>query len=148
MDAPQFCFLDCPLDILLKRVDKSKIPNAPTPDYGTLTGRIPMPFQWLRFWSNSKARQKLSHVTFLMYTRKGCHLCEIAWKILRSAQKDHGFVLKAEDVDTDPNLAELYGQIVPVVLLNGQVRFRGGINNVLLQRLLKAEIAKSAIQQE
>jgi glutaredoxin len=80
-----------------------------------------------------------------MYTRKGCHLCEFAWEILRSAQKDYGFVLKAEDVDTDPNLAELYGQIVPVVLLNGQVRFRGGINNVLLQRLLKAEIAKSVI---
>ncbi|MFL5246065.1 MAG: glutaredoxin family protein [Gemmataceae bacterium] len=78
-----------------------------------------------------------------MYTRKGCHLCDSAWEILTRAQNDYGFLLEARDVDSDPLLAEQFGQVVPVVLVSGKIRFRGRINEVLLKRLLKAEYAKS-----
>ena len=36
-------------------------------------------------------------------------------------------------------LVALYGEQVPVVTVDGKVRFRGGVNRVLLQRLLEAE---------
>jgi hypothetical protein len=43
------------------------------------------------------------------------------------------------DVDTDPELAAQYGTEVPVIAVNGKVRFRGAVNPVLLKRLLDAE---------
>ena len=73
-----------------------------------------------------------------MYTREGCHLCQDAWQLLSAAQKRHGFTLEAVDVDGDPELVALYGEWVPVVTVNGEVRFRGGVNKVLLDRLLEA----------
>jgi len=77
-----------------------------------------------------------------MYTRRGCHLCDDAWAELEKAQRSHGFVLESQDVDDDPALAARFGDRVPVVTVNGEVRFRGGVNAVLLDRLLEAEAAK------
>jgi hypothetical protein len=78
-----------------------------------------------------------------MYTRRGCHLCEIAWKQLKRARRRYGFTLTARDVDAEPNLADKYGNCVPVVTINGKLRFRGAINPVLLERLLRAEASLS-----
>jgi glutaredoxin len=74
-----------------------------------------------------------------MYTRSGCHLCETAWIELLEAEKRHGFALSAVDVDEDPELTARFGDEVPVITLNGKVRFRGGLNRALLNRLLDAE---------
>jgi hypothetical protein len=74
-----------------------------------------------------------------MYTRRGCHLCEVAWGRLEAARRRYGFRLTARDVDADPGLAAEHGQCVPVVTVNGKVRFRGGVNPALLERLLRAE---------
>ena len=74
----------------------------------------------------------------VMYTRAGCHLCETAWQRLEEAQQRYGFVLTAQDVDADPALVAEHGECVPVVVIDGNVRFRGQINAVLLERLLRA----------
>ncbi len=74
-----------------------------------------------------------------MYTRRGCHLCETAWARLEEARQRYGFVLRAQDVDADPHLAAAHGDCVPVVTVNGKVRFRGVVNPVLLERLLRRE---------
>jgi len=74
-----------------------------------------------------------------MYTRRGCHLCEAAWGLLDEARQRYGFVLRTQDVDADPQLVAAHGNCVPVVTVNGQVRFRGAVNPVLLERLLRAE---------
>ncbi len=42
------------------------------------------------------------------------------------------------DVDADPQLAAQFGECVPVVTVNGKIRFRGRVNPVLLERLLQA----------
>jgi len=39
----------------------------------------------------------------------------------------------------DPALAERYGLTVPVVAVDGKVRFKGVVNPVLLERLLAAQ---------
>jgi hypothetical protein len=77
--------------------------------------------------------------TVLMYTRQGCHLCEEAWGELERQQARYRYTLEMQDVDTDPALAAAHGEWVPVVLVNGKVRFRGRVNPVLLERLLWAE---------
>lgn len=95
-------------------------------------------FAWLQGWFR-RGRPVPVQLHFVVYTRRGCHLCDIAWEQLRHAQGKYGFTLTATDVDADPRLKQEYGQCVPVVAVNGKVRFRGRINPVLLARLLDGE---------
>lgn len=76
---------------------------------------------------------------FIMYTRVGCHLCDKAWQQLEQTQKRYGFTLEKRDVDAHAELVEQFGNCVPVVTVNGKVRFRGAVNPVLLKRLLHAD---------
>ena len=62
---------------------------------------------------------------------------------MQAAQRRHGFILEAVDVDTQLELAVRYGDLVPVVTANGKVRFRGAVNPILLDRLLHAEKEKA-----
>jgi glutaredoxin len=78
---------------------------------------------------------------FILYTRTGCHLCDAAWQLLQDAQRKHRFSLEAVDIDTSPELIATHGQWVPVVTVNGKLRFRGSVNRVLLDRLLIHETA-------
>jgi len=87
-------------------------------------------------WLRRRRRRPDLQVT--MFTRRGCHLCADAWALLERAQRTHGFALEAKDVDAAPEWVAAYGECVPVVLVNGKVRFRGKVNEVLLQRLLDA----------
>jgi glutaredoxin len=96
----------------------------------------------LRSWWESLIRPRAprpTHLQLVMYTRSGCHLCESAWNELLEVQKRHGFELSAIDVDDDPELAASFGEVVPVITVNGKVYFRGGINRALLIRLIRAE---------
>lgn len=72
----------------------------------------------------------------ILYTRQGCHLCEQAWQQLEQAQQRYGFALRQVDIDDNPDLVNAYGECVPVVTIDGKVRFRGVVNRVLLERLL------------
>jgi glutaredoxin len=73
----------------------------------------------------------------LMYTRQGCHLCDDAWALLERAARRHRLSLTKIDVDTEPALAQRYGECVPVVVIDGRERFRGVVNEVLLERVLR-----------
>lgn len=97
-----------------------------------------MAWAWLRSWRGGRGGGRLRHWHVVMYTRRGCHLCEQAWAQLEEARRTHGFELDPVDVDAEPELARQYGECVPVVVVNGRVRFRGVINPVLLRRLLSA----------
>jgi len=74
-----------------------------------------------------------------LYTRAGCHLCQQAKDQLLQTLGDSDYSFSEIDVDSDPGLAALYGNDVPVVLINGKLRFRGSVNPVLLGRLLRAK---------
>ena len=68
----------------------------------------------------------------VLYTRKSCQLCDEAKEILEM----YGFSIHEIDIDTQPELLEKYDTCVPVVEIDGKVRFRGTINEVLLVRLI------------
>lgn len=74
----------------------------------------------------------MSHV--ILYTRKGCHLCDVAQDTLRK----NGLRPELVDIDDDADLKKEFGECVPVVTIDGQIRFRGVVNEVLLRRLLDA----------
>jgi predicted thioredoxin/glutaredoxin len=86
---------------------------------------------------------RASHLTFLVYTRQQCCCCHKALDVLEAASKLHGFTIETIDVDSDPGLVEKYGEWVPVVLVDGKLRFRGKVEPVLLERLLAAEAARA-----
>ena len=58
--------------------------------------------------------------------------------MLKRYQPLYGFQLDSRDVDSDPAIAALHGDWVPVVTVDGKIRFRGRINEVLLKRLLES----------
>lgn len=93
-------------------------------------------------WLLPDRPQEASHLSFTVYTRAQCCCCHKALDLLRESQSRHGFAIEEVDVDNDPGLVEAYGLTVPVVAVDGKVRFRGVVNPALLERLLLAERGK------
>lgn len=71
------------------------------------------------------------------YTRENCHLCDDALGILTQFQ-DALPTIEIIDIDEDAQLVRQFGESVPVVEIDGRVRFRGAVNPKLLQRLIDA----------
>jgi glutaredoxin len=69
----------------------------------------------------------------ILYTRAGCHLCEVAAEQLKA----HGVSPQVTDIDANPALRERFNECVPVVEIDGKIRFRGKVDPVLLRRLLR-----------
>jgi hypothetical protein len=102
-----------------------------------------MAFSFLRNWLARRRIPRLDSLHVVLYTRRDCHLCELAWEGLRKEQRHYRFQLTVVDVDADPKLVALYGSQVPVVTVDGKLRFRGTLNKVLLARLLRKEARRS-----
>jgi predicted thioredoxin/glutaredoxin len=68
----------------------------------------------------------------VLVTRKGCHLCDQALKLLR----ENGAEPELADVDADDELFRLYDWRVPVVLRDGAVLAEGKINKDALAKAL------------
>ena len=75
-----------------------------------------------------------------MLTREGCHLCDDALALLRQ----FGVEPEVVNIDQHPDLLQQYNTCVPVVLVDGKVRFRGRVNPVLLARLLRGQDERDA----
>jgi len=56
----------------------------------------------------------------LVYTRAGCHLCEVAEADVARICTDLGLGFASVDVDTDPELRAEYGDRVPVIEIDGK----------------------------
>ena len=95
---------------------------------------------WGRLWDWLRRRhgRPLSHVVVTLYTRAGCHLCDDAHALLQQEQRHYRFQLQMVDIDTSAELVQEHGVSVPVVHVDGKLRFRGGVNRRLLRRLLDA----------
>lgn len=55
----------------------------------------------------------------VIYSRFNCHLCQEAEKIVREVLTEIPFELKVIFIDGDQELERLYGEEVPVTLING-----------------------------
>ena len=77
----------------------------------------------------------LDRMTVTLYTRPQCCCCHTALEVLQELQEDHGFQIEEVDA-SDPSFEDLIGPTVPVIAVDGKVRFRGEVNRVLFERLL------------
>lgn len=85
---------------------------------------------------------RADHLRVTIYTRTDCSCCERAKAVIEPRRREHDFFVEEIDIDTDPKLVEAYGTLVPVVAIDGKVRFRGKVEPSLLDRLLRAEATK------
>lgn len=60
----------------------------------------------------------------IVYSRKGCHLCEIVKESLVKLHKRGGFNWREIDVDSNAEVRRLYNDEVPVVFINGRKAFK------------------------
>jgi glutaredoxin len=60
----------------------------------------------------------------IVYSRKGCHLCEVVKESLTKLSRRGSFTWREIDVDSDPELRRQYNDEVPVVFINGRKAFK------------------------
>jgi predicted thioredoxin/glutaredoxin len=70
----------------------------------------------------------------VLYTRRGCHLCEAAADMLAIYGPLGG--VEPVDIDADPVLQSRYGLRVPVLTADGVIVMEGRFDEVELVRLL------------
>ena len=60
----------------------------------------------------------------VVYSRKGCHLCEIVKETLTKLHRHGGFGWREVDVDSDEALRRQFTDEVPVVFIDGRKAFK------------------------
>ncbi len=70
----------------------------------------------------------------VLYTRDGCHLCVEAQEVLNAC----GLAPMLVDIDGDSHLRERFDTCVPVVEIDGRIRFRGRVEPRLLRRIIRS----------
>lgn len=82
----------------------------------------------------------------VLYTRAECHLCHDAKAVLnRYRERLPG--IDEVDIDGDEDLTAEFGDWVPVVEIDGKVRFRGRVDEMLFRRLLDGTEKAAAVAQ-
>jgi glutaredoxin len=70
-----------------------------------------------------------------VYSRSGCHLCEIALDRINSVKEELDFNLEVELIDSSVELEQEYGEQVPVIIIDGKVHDYWRVD---LERFIKA----------
>jgi glutaredoxin len=55
-----------------------------------------------------------------LYSKPGCHLCELVERVLHHVSEKHPFELEKRNIEDNPADLEKYGHDIPVVAVNGQ----------------------------
>lgn len=56
-----------------------------------------------------------------VYSRSGCHLCEVAIDLINSVKLENKFSLEIKLIDNNSELEKEYGEQVPVILIDEKV---------------------------
>ena len=60
----------------------------------------------------------------VVYSRRGCHLCDVVKQTLRKLEGSADFTWREVDIDSEAALREKYSEEVPVVLIDGRKSFK------------------------
>ncbi len=60
----------------------------------------------------------------VVYSRKGCHLCEVVKESLEKLSRRGGFTWQEVDVDSESELRRQFNDEVPVVFIDGRKAFK------------------------
>jgi len=71
-----------------------------------------------------------------LYYRESCHLCDDMWQRLREIQTQLNFKLVRVDVDSQTELQQRFGALIPVLLAGDQIICNYYLDPVALERYL------------
>lgn len=74
----------------------------------------------------------------VVYSREGCHLCEVVKETLTQLQGQADFRWREVDIDADPALCKEYNDQVPVVFVDGRKAFKYRMDGQEFLRLLES----------
>ncbi|MGA7884635.1 MAG: glutaredoxin family protein [Acidobacteriaceae bacterium] len=60
----------------------------------------------------------------VIYSRNGCHLCDVVKDTLTQLQGEADFQWREVDIDADPALRQKFNDQVPVVFIDGRKAFK------------------------
>jgi glutaredoxin len=60
----------------------------------------------------------------VVYSRPGCHLCDVVKQTLRGLEHLGSFQWREVDIDQDPELKRRYWDQIPVVFVDGRKSFK------------------------
>jgi glutaredoxin len=78
-------------------------------------------------------------VTVTIYSKKECHLCEVAKEQLEALRCDFGFTLNEVDIEKDKITFEKYKYLIPVIEVDGEIISTYRVNGKKLTDILKVK---------
>ena len=73
----------------------------------------------------------------VLFTRRGCHLCDDARDVLLEARARTPFEIHEIDIETSDSLLREYGMRIPVVVIDGSEVFEYTVDAGELEALLR-----------
>ena len=84
---------------------------------------------WLK-----RKRARMAPVPMVLYTRAGCHLCDVMKAEIGRARLGRPFALEEVDIGGDPELEREHGRSIPVLAIGGRTAFKGRLERGELER--------------
>ncbi len=72
-----------------------------------------------------------------IYSKKDCHLCDIAKETLLKVQQELPFSLNEIDIEKDKTAFEKYKYLIPVIEIDGEKAFNYKVNENEFKKILK-----------
>jgi hypothetical protein len=69
-------------------------------------------------------RKRSEPLELVLYTRVGCHLCDVMKEEIVRARIGETCTLREVDIDSDPGLVAKYDRSVPVLEIAGRAAFK------------------------
>jgi riboflavin kinase / FMN adenylyltransferase len=86
---------------------------------------------------SEKFFRMLGRVQVEIYSRPGCHLCDDAKEIIDRVRRRVPFEVRVINIDGDPELENRYGELIPVVLVNGEMAFKYHVDEAQFEEKVK-----------
>ncbi len=75
----------------------------------------------------------------ILYSKNGCHLCDIARETLEKIRQEFPFSLTEIDIEKDRTIFEKYKYLIPVIEIDGKPVFKYRINETEFKRILESK---------
>ena len=73
-------------------------------------------------------RPRPQPVPLTLYSKPGCHLCEVMRSELERARVSRPFRITECNIEDDPQLQQRFGLSIPVLEIGGRVAFKGKLD--------------------
>jgi hypothetical protein len=75
----------------------------------------------------------------ILYTKPGCHLCDLAHQLLLGLQREFDLTIQPVDICSDPALRERYWDKIPVLLIDDHTTIAAPIRTADIRAALQKD---------